>query len=185
MVGCKHYNDGHPPIKHLKNTAVLRHLRGTSHETLPPHLVDLSVCRPVGLFYCTAGNCPCPETDQFFTSKLQLHRHEQEHHPTPIALQSTTPRPTSTPPAPTNPSPPNAAICQQLFVNTTPNSLTSWPQGLQFISHKYDHTPPGFRSNWYHFLKGPMRAAFNKLMQDTIDAINLSSKEPCAHQHSS
>ena len=74
-------------------------------------------------------------------------------------------------------------ICQQLFVNISPNPLASWPQGLQFISYKYEHSPPGFRSNWYHCLKGPTRAAFNKLMQDTTDAINLSSKNPRAYQH--
>ena len=209
MVGCKYYNDGYPITNASQKSVVHRHLRGESHQTLPPHLVDMSVCHAVGLFYCIAGDCPCSESERFFTSKEALRRHEKAHHPAPNAIsslasvsnqqstsstasQSTSPSasgpvPTShpTPARPNTIIHPNTKICNQFLIDPLSSQPSTWEQGLRFISYKYEHDPPPFRSNWYHYLKKGTRAPFNKLMLDIINAILQSSSDPSAHTHSS
>ena len=59
-----------------------------------------------------------------------------------------------------------------------------WPDAFSFISHKYEHDPPSFRSNWYHYLKNGSRKAFNSLMHDIINTIIKSSANPTAYETS-
>ena len=81
MVGCKFYSGRYPIINAPQGSVLQRHLRGDSHATLPPHLVDMNICQKVGLFYCTARDCPYANSDRFFTSKEALRWHNRGNHP--------------------------------------------------------------------------------------------------------
>ena len=169
MVGCKHYNDGYPITRLPNKTVVLQHLRGESHECLPPHLVDANVCRRVGLFYCTAGNCPCPEPDRFFTSETALRRHEQDHHAAPTAhIPPVQDSSTYNPSYNSFNLPPNISLANAALAQSTPDRPPMWSDAFSFISLKYAHDPPSFRSNWYHYLKNGSRKGFNSLILDII-----------------
>ena len=197
MVGCNHYNDGYPITRLPDKAVVLQHLRGESHKCLPPHLVDANVCRRVGLFYCTAGNCPCPESERFFTSETALRRHEQEHHAAPTAHIPSVQDPSTSNSTYNSsnlsrnnfthyftPLPVNVSLANAALATTSPDRPPMWPDAFSFISHKYEHDPPSFRSNWYHYLKNGSRKAFNSLMHDIINTIIKSSANPTAYETS-
>ena len=120
---------------------------------------------------------------KFEVEKLDLH-------PSTNTVNSTgsvsNQQPTSSTVSPSAPTPqPNITICTQLLSDPRSAQPSAWDQGLRFISSKYEHDPPGFRSNWYHFLKKGTRPAFNKLMLDIINATLLSSSDSTAHEQSS
>ena len=143
-------------------------------------MVDMYVCRKVGLFYCTAGDCPCTDSDRFFTSKEALRRHNRDYHPATIANAQTS-QGSAQQPAP----PPNVTLCQQRLTDPTSAQPAQWERGLRFISLNYEHDPPDFRSNWYHWLKNSTRSSWNLLLKDIITATIQSSADTATSLYSS
>ena len=171
----------------------MKHLGGEEHCTIAPPLVDLSVCHESGIAFCTHGACPLLPKDRFFTSNHELIQHERAHHPTtpphaptrnPSDLPATSPStststPQELPCAPGPSASPNVDLCHALFspTNEDPAQPSLWADALHFLASP-NNAPPGFRTNWFQYVKRRHKHEFSNVFYHIIQAIIISSARP-------